>query len=108
MATRHAQERMGAEDLSPAAYRQSVADGHNIRVSVAVPQAPTVASIRSETESNRNLRLSTIIPETYLEEDDTAKIALAICHRDEDKTEDVGEGEDARTEEAAMIKAAAR
>ena len=40
-----------------------------------------------------------------VEEHDTAKTALAICHRDENKTE--GE-EDARTEETAMIKAAAR
>ena len=49
-----------------------------------------------------------VFGETYLEDHDTAKTALAICHRDEDKTEDVGQGEDIRTEEAAMIKAAAR
>ena len=55
-----------------------------------------------------SVRISTSFGETYLEDHDTAKTALAICHRDEDKTEDVGQGEDIRTEEAAMIKAAAR
>ena len=58
-------------------------------------------------ESRGHIRRS-IFGETYLEDHDTAKTALAICHRDEDKTEDVGQGEDIRTEEAAMIKAAAR
>ena len=66
-----------------------------------------VAGDQSPTDSRRHVRISTNFPTTYIEDHETAKIALAICHRDEDKTADKDK-EVARTEEAAMINAAAR
>ena len=105
MATQHAQERMVAGD-SQGKIRFSVQNPEPQAVDTAADYR--LGSLRLETESNRHIRMSTTLHNTYLEDHDTAKVALAICHRNEDKTEDVGEGEDARTEEAAMIKAAAR
>ena len=77
LATEYALERMVTGDLSPASKRKSMLDRES------------------------RFRLSKA---SYVEDHDVAKTALAICHRDEDKTK---VGEDARTEEAAMINAAA-
>ena len=77
LATEYALERMVTGDLSPASKRKSMLDRES------------------------RFRLSNA---SHLEDHDAAKTALAICHRDEDKTK---VGEDARTEEAAMINAAA-
>ena len=79
MATEHAQERMVTGDLSPDSYRKSMLD------------------------RDSRVRMSNTFSATWVEDHDAAKTALAICHRDEDN----GVGEDARTEEAAMIKTAA-
>ena len=79
LATENAQERMVSGDLSPRSYRISMADREG------------------------RMRVSKTFTKTWVEDHDAAKTALAICHRDEDN----GVGEDAHTEEAAMIKAAA-
>ena len=105
LATQHAQERMVAGD-SQGKIRFSVQNPEPQAVDTA-DSAVGGCSRRLQTESRGHIRMSTH-HNTYLDDHDTAKVALAICHRNEDKTEDVGEGEDARTEEAAMIKAAAR
>ena len=82
LGTQYATERLVAGDLSPTpTIRESIAG------------------------SQHHVRYSTTFSTTYIEDHETAKIALAICHRDEDKTADE---EIARTEEAAMINAAAR
>ena len=54
-------------------------------------------------DRDSRIRMSNTFSATWVEDHDVAKTALAICHRDEDN----GIGEDARTEEAVMIKAAA-
>ena len=79
LATEYAKELMVPGDLSPASKRKSMLDR----------------------EGRTRLTFSKA---SCLEDHDVAKTALAICHRDEDKTK---VGEEARTEEAAMINAAA-
>ena len=85
LGTQYATERLVAGDLSPTpTIRESIAG------------------------SQHHVRYSTTFSTTYIEDHETAKIALAICHRNEDKTAVGADEEVARTEEAAMINAAAR